>query len=351
MVSRESRDASATHGRIVPSYVTRYARDRLARLLGQGEVVEIRAPEHGKKSEIFLISFSTGKRVALRVFRERPRFERYRRVMEFQGDKALPLARIVVCDGGLLTRVRFRCFFVIEDFVEGRHVADVADVTAAHAEPVLQALASLHNHTSPGWGNFGRLRKPSAYKAHVLESMRETVRDVAARSSGLSASEASVWERWFAAHVEAMPNPRRFSLVHQHLGPDDIILSPDGSRATFLDNGNLRFGCFVQDVEQILTALGGEDPAKRRRVLARYMQLQTHLPREADYERDFRAFRARYHLLRLRSLLNRRPRSGAVGEDAVRATLRALRAFVVDGGFAGSGPLPMGRESRGKQVN
>ena len=131
-------------------------------------------------------------------------------------------------------------------------------------------------------------------------------------------------------HHQVAVRPRHRQAVaakHHHLAADDIMVAADGSAATLLDDGALQFECFVHDVEDLVHFLGEETSLARAEVVALYLQHQTHLPPETDYEFVARPYRVEYELNRLRRLLRKQRAGKGVSDSAIAEKARALDAL------------------------
>jgi hypothetical protein len=310
----------------------------LERTAGNAATAEIALPEATGKGEVFLLAYPSGRRAVLRAFKSRTKFSRYSQAMLYCKGKDLPVPQLTESDGRCATRGRFKRWFCVEEFVEGTPLGQLAD-TSAHAERVLRALARLHGETSARWGWPHKL-KQSSFKEYLSSRVNRIFQDISYLSRDVSFGEIGLWHGWLALQIEAMPEPSRFSLVHENLSGDNIIIPPDASCAVFVGSRGLRFGFFAHDVEQILALLAKGDGVKRRDCLALYMRLQNHLPPDANYEALSTVFRARYWLLRLRSLLKRSAKNDAApgatpdaapeaaSEAAIAQIRKTIRSFV-----------------------
>ncbi|HUT24755.1 MAG TPA: hypothetical protein VM492_10465 [Sumerlaeia bacterium] len=307
-----------------------------------------------------ILTFRSGRRVVLRGFGDPAKSLRYTSAMDYCRGKTLPVPSLLATDTGWRTRLRFGQGFCIEEFIEGAVYAHT-DRTPAQAEAVVRAVASIHSETAPYWGPIRRgsmqIRNPRSYREYLRKHVGRLIRDIA-KQGGLSAdpvaagepaavgdgqngeraplasfvslAELEGWGRWFEERIHAMEEPGAFNLAHHHLAADDVMIAPDNATATLLDNGSLQFGNFVQDVEDALAFLAPHAPEWRARLLTLYMERQTHLPADADYDAASEVFRAERHLKRLRRSARRRSVKPQDKEDAVFQNVEALRA-VIDG--------------------
>lgn len=299
----------------------RYAERRLPRLLGEGALAEFARPEFGAKSELALLTFASGRRVALRAFGRRGAFRRFAAALGFCQGRALPVPRLLACDGWL-ARWRYGRWFCVEEFVEGELFICGAK-GAREIEAVVQAVAALHGETNDRWGRPGRLRK-GGFRAHFHERTGRLLKAVGQSPQWAPAAATAAWAEWLRGRVAELEEPALFSLVHHHLAADDIMVAPDGSAATLLDNGALQFDCFVHDVEDLVSFLGRETSLTREELVALYLRYQTHLPPETDYEFVARPFRVEYELKRLRRLLRNKQAGKDVPDSAVAERVCAL---------------------------
>jgi hypothetical protein len=315
--------------RIIPPSVARYVSERLSPLLAQEGTAEIRVPEIGAKNDVFMVTFSSGRRVVLRTFEDRKGTRRYREMMRFCRGKDLPLPAIVACDDSAAAQGLFRCRCGVEEYAAGTPLRHCLPATDSQADAVLRALARLHGATLPRWGRMGNLRK-SSFKEGLEASISRLVQEISLHTPGVSLGELGFWHGWFGVQIEEMRETSCFSPLHQRLTPDHIILPADGDAACFVSCDGLRFGSFAQDADQVLATLAPNNPLRRSALMERYLTFQTHLPRDADCEREFAVFHARRHLLRLRKLLAKKEtQAGQAGVpeseiEEVRKTLRSL---------------------------
>ena len=289
----------------------RYAENRLPRRFKETGLADFELPVHGKKSEVALLTFNSGKRAVLRAFDSRSKFITYVAAMRFGNRRKLPIPQLILTDQNPLSRLRFGRWFAVEELVAGEPLID-SQKSAAQLKAAVQAVADLHSETSTQWGRVRRLkRKP--FLPHFQRRADTTLDELALDPQGPGEDEISAWRQWFHAKIATMSEPPTFSFVHHHLAADDILVSANGEQATILDNATLRFDCFVQDVEDLADSFEKIGAAKRPEVIALYLQCQTHLPANVPYEITSLLYRVERRLKRLRRIL-RRLKSGKLSD-------------------------------------
>ena len=306
--------------------LSKYARSRLVRLVDEKGVLEVETPCFGEKSETAILTFSSGARGVLRAFADRAKFRRYAGAMLFCEDKTLPVPSLWLIDKSWSTRLQFRRWFCLEHFVEGE-VFHVCGRSPRQVESVVKAVAQLHNVRSKHWGLIHRLKR-SPYRQYFRERVEKILARLSTLPSPIEPDEITKWKIWFASQIDSLEEPGSYSLVHHHLGPDDILVSPDGGHATILDNGSLKFDNFIQDVEDMLSFLATNEQT-RREIIDRYMLHQNHLPPDSEYEKNSLPYRTEYHLKRLWRFLKNKAANIPVEDAVIDERLATIRSLVI----------------------
>ncbi|MBI5154855.1 hypothetical protein HZA57_06430 [Candidatus Poribacteria bacterium] len=292
----------------IPELVREYEAARCRPLFPGAAEPSIEVPSHGRNSEIYIVHYPDGRGAVLRAYSDRKEFAAYRRALAYCAGRALPLPALLRADGGLLSRRKWGRSICIEQWVRGALLAECA-IGQYERQAVLQSLAALHDVTSRKWGHLDRPRGTS-YQRKLIGRARNMIAEIPADAPEITPPMRAAWAAWFADHCP--PEPGCFSLIHQHLAPDDILAEADSGRAIFLDNGGLQFGHFAQDLEDVLAFLADSED-DRGQIAAEYAGMRKNPPGIAASEAG-PYFRAEYHLKKLRSALKKQRKRADAGD-------------------------------------
>lgn len=215
----------------------------------------------------------------------------------------LPLPRLLHAEGSPLSSLRGRYQFLTTDFAEGSQVNHVPR-TPALIELMAGTLARLHARDSDCWG---KIRRPQT--GPITGDWRGTI---AKRMNGIrhhpQAPEPRLLDgiqAWFDHQLASLPEPRRFQLCHHHLAGDDMLVSPDASRITLIDCGDLQYSRAARDLACIRQGILLDDAKSWALFLDRYF---AHFPRTVrpEWERELPLFEALYLLFKVRSGLGKK---------------------------------------------
>lgn len=283
----------------IPDSIKRYIDNQIRLEFKQNEPPEIKFPKHGSNSELYFLFFGSTTKLILRCFKEKKEFKKYYSVMNYFSGKMLPIPDLIDHDGDLLTKLIYKRYFCIEEFIDGKLLIDT-QIDEDIENLLLSSLAAMHNYTSDKWGEIGSL-KQKGHREKLLERVNKKLSEIPEGNEFVKIGEKDNWKQWFEQKWQNVPKITKYSLIHRHLAPDDIMISDGNTKAVFLDNISLQFGHFAYDLEDVLEFTAGDSEEKRQVVISKYMSLQNHVSKEFDYKKIEPFFRADYHLKKLRT--------------------------------------------------
>lgn len=305
------------------SYVARH----VVPLMAATSQPEIGHPRYGSTSEVYLLHWPDGTAAVLRVFESIREFRLYERAMRHALDRGAPVPALLLADARWTTRLRWRRAFAVEQFIDGQLAIEHQPLEPHHVDRILDALAALHDITTPQWGHLDNLHA-GPYNDEVWDHTRSILDGIPTDSPGLRPGEAVQWSAAMRTLWAQLPAPTAYSLIHRHLAADDIMLPADGTRAILLDNMKLRYGHWAYDLEDVLDFLAGDDDGRREELVAAYLARRTATPPGTDYRLEAPYFRADWHLKKLRSALRSRSRGRTGHDDKIARYLTQLRRLL-----------------------
>lgn len=303
--------------------VLQYILSRVGPLMGEGAEPALERPRYGSNSDVHLVRWPSGQGVVLRAFEDPAQYRRYCRSMRFANERRAPVPRLLRADGGMLRRLRHRRCYCVEEMIDGE-LAIHTGLDDAVMGRILQAVADLHDITSPRWGHLDHPRGGS-YAEELARRAERLLNGMPADAEAIEPGEVERWRVRMQALAARIPQLKAWSLVHRHLAPDDIMMPGGDGRAVLLDNIGLRIGHWAQDLEDVLEFAAGEDESRRRELASEYFRRRRIIEPEPRYEEMALFFRAEYHLRKLRSALQK---GGPARLELARGHLAVVRRLL-----------------------
>ncbi len=306
-------------------FATNYIESGRMRAFRGKKIKKVIIPDAGKHSEIYIVDFEDDSRYILRAFARPFEYKRYRVAMDFCTGKDLPVPQLLESDDSLVTRWRFKRKFCIENFVLGKLWRE-AGVNAETTTLMVKTMAKLHGFQSKQWGKFDRLRT-DAYRPRLLRRALGFLEEMPDASDYHTAQDKKVWREFVEEHFKVVPDIKKFSLVHHHIGKTDVIMANDLKSAIILDNISLRYGHFAHDLADVLDIVARGNADRRKEVIQEYAATQKFLPKDFPFLEIDPFFQADYHLKRLnKAFIKEKTRNASFIKDIERhiAELRKL---------------------------
>ncbi len=293
-------------------------------LLKNRRPVSASRPQTGRNSEIWLVDFDDGLRAVVRVsktLREARRLGAWLR--KYQG-AGLPVPDCLERSGLLRGLLRHKEGVVVEEYIDGRLLAEL-EMTRDVVMCTARALARLHSEVRSNAGQPDQPRRRNVH-ARLLQTAISDIDKVVISQlpSESHFNRDSIVEALRSTHADLHPLPF-YSLVHNRIGPSDVILPSGGGDAVFLDCGSLQYGHFAPDLFDVLGILvrsgNGEYVAD---FVQTYYEFRKNLPPGQEFETIAPFFELAMHVRRLRSFTTK---AKLKGDRAPAEIARALKGI------------------------
>lgn len=270
--------------------VSRYAAGPLARRLGlDARAVAAEPATRGARSLVYFLDVGGERRAVLRAVRRLPDAAKLAYNHSRLRASGLPVARVLTASASPLTRLRWGFYPVVEEYIDGRHVAPrKASETAVRA--VARALARFHGVERRRWG-WPWFPRWGSYRKHYLARIARRARCV---DEGLETGRSEELMAWFQARAREAPLEPPYALLHGRVHGTNFVVTPEG-QAVALDLLECRFGSFAADVNWALPRICGDDAQRGAWFTETYFAHRPQAYREA-FARSRPFFQAAYRL-------------------------------------------------------
>ncbi len=240
----------------------------IARALGlaPGQSVRLVKPPFGRAPHTFLVQADGSVMGVLHAVRSHRSLERLRMGREQLQEQGVPVARLMWSDESRWARLRRGTYLVVESYIDGTPLAEVADRREA-LDALARTLARLHGRERRGWGGL-RTGRSTGYGRFRMKEITSTLKQMV-RLKALTRPESQRIERSFAGWKERLDGLSCFQLIHDDLHLNNILVGRDGT-PHLIDLRCLRYDRRERDLARAVTQLFDFDAHVTSRFLDLY---------------------------------------------------------------------------------